>query len=100
MYDKMTNSSLIALAYDKSHPKDNPSSENADLIDELIVRIQMLEGRIFRTDTGLKRNDVIEECAIAVETQKRGTRYQWESESHFGTITKEIANRVRGLKSH
>jgi hypothetical protein len=51
MYDEMTNSDLIVVAYEKAHPSDNPSSENADLIDELIVRIQRMEGRVRRWET-------------------------------------------------
>lgn len=45
------------------------------------------------------RDIIIEECAMAVETQERGTRYQWQAESHFGTMAKEMANRLRRLKS-
>lgn len=43
MYDKMTNADLIVTAYEKAHPSDNPSSENADLIDELCSRIRKME---------------------------------------------------------
>lgn len=43
MYDEMTNTDLIVTAYEKAHPSDNPSSENADLIDELCSRIRKLE---------------------------------------------------------
>jgi len=51
MYDEMTNSDLIVVAYEKAHPSDNPSTENADLIDELIVRIRTLEGRVRRWES-------------------------------------------------
>lgn len=51
MYGEMTNSDLIVTAYEKAHPSDNPSGENADLIDELIVRIQMMEGRVRRWES-------------------------------------------------
>jgi len=44
MYNEMTNSELIVVAYEKAHPSDNPSSENADLIDELCNRLQRMEG--------------------------------------------------------
>lgn len=44
------------------------------------------------------RETIIEECAVAIETQIKGTRYEWESDSHFATMTKEIAQRVRKLK--
>ena len=57
----MTNSDLIVTAYEKAHPSDNlsasapclcsTSGENADLIDELIVRIQMMEGRVRRWES-------------------------------------------------
>jgi hypothetical protein len=42
MYDEMTTSDLIAIAREKSHPKDNPSAEHADLIDELVDRLARL----------------------------------------------------------
>ena len=45
------------------------------------------------------RNIVIEECAVAIQTQERGTRYQWMADSHFGTMTQEMANRLRRVKS-
>jgi len=45
------------------------------------------------------RNIAIEECAIAIQEQERGTRYQWMPESHFGTMTKEMACRLRRIKS-
>ena len=51
MYAKMTNSDLIAVAREKAHPSDNPSTENADLIDELIVRIRTLQGRVRRWES-------------------------------------------------
>lgn len=44
MYDEMTNAELIVVAYEKAHPSDNPSSENADLIDELCLRLRRAEG--------------------------------------------------------
>ena len=43
MYDEMTNADLIVTAYEKAHPSDNPSSENADLIDELCSRLRKME---------------------------------------------------------
>lgn len=43
MYDEMTNADLIVTAYEKAHPSDNPSSENADLIDELCSRLRNTE---------------------------------------------------------
>jgi len=43
MYDEITNADLIVIAHQKAHPSDNPSSENADLIDELIVRLRRME---------------------------------------------------------
>jgi hypothetical protein len=45
------------------------------------------------------RNIAIEECAVAIQTQERGTRYQWMPDSHFGTMTQEMANRLRRVKS-
>jgi hypothetical protein len=45
------------------------------------------------------RNIVIEECAVAIQMQERGTRYQWMSDSHFGTMTQEMAGRLRRIKS-
>jgi len=44
MYDEMTNADLIVTAYEKAHPSDNPSSENAGLIDELCNRLKRMEG--------------------------------------------------------
>ena len=44
MYDEMTNADLIVAASEKAHPSDNPSSENADLIDELCSRLRRAEG--------------------------------------------------------
>ena len=43
MYDEMTNADLIVVAYEKAHPSDNPSSENADLIVELCSRLKRME---------------------------------------------------------
>jgi len=43
MYDEMTNADLIWTAHEKAHPSDNPSSENADLIDELCSRLRKVE---------------------------------------------------------
>ncbi len=43
MYDEMTNEDLIVTAHEKAHPSDNPSSENADLIDELCSRLRKVE---------------------------------------------------------
>lgn len=51
MYDEMTNTELIVTAYEKAHPSDNPISENAALIDELIVRVQRMEGRVRRWES-------------------------------------------------
>ena len=51
MYDEMTNTDLIVTAYEKAHPSDNPSSENAALIDELIARVQRMEGRVRRWES-------------------------------------------------
>jgi hypothetical protein len=45
------------------------------------------------------RNMIIEECAVAIQTQERGTRYRWMPDSHFGTMTQEMANRLRRVKS-
>lgn len=45
------------------------------------------------------RNAVIEECAVAIQSQERGTRYQWMQGSHFDTMTQEIAARLRLMKS-
>lgn len=45
------------------------------------------------------RNMVIEECAVAIQTQERRTKYQWMPDSHFGTMTQEMANRLRMMKS-
>ena len=44
MYDEMTNADLIVVAWEKAHPSDNPSSENADLIVELCSRLRRMEG--------------------------------------------------------
>jgi len=48
---KWTNSDIIVIAYEKAHPPDNSSSENVDLIDGLIVRIQRMEGRVLRWES-------------------------------------------------
>jgi hypothetical protein len=66
MYDEMTNADLIVVAYEKAHPSDNPSSENADLIDELIVRIQRMEGRVRRWESA---------ASLAVDTPEELQRF-------------------------
>lgn len=45
------------------------------------------------------RNSVIETCAVAIQLQERGTRYQWMADSHFGAMTLEMAKRIRRIKS-
>ena len=50
-YDEMTNADLIVVAYEKAHPSDDPSRENADLIDELIVRLQRMEAEVRRWES-------------------------------------------------
>ena len=47
-FNKISNAKFVKEAYLRTPPKDNPSSENADVIDELIVRLQMAQGRIER----------------------------------------------------
>lgn len=42
MYNEMTTTDLIAIAREESHPKDRPSAEHADLIDELADRLARL----------------------------------------------------------
>ena len=43
-------------------------------------------------------NETIERCATIAETLERGTRYQWVSDSLFGGLVKQIADRIRTLK--
>ncbi len=45
-------------------------------------------------------DEIIEDCAKAVETQVRGTSYQWLNDSMFARLVSESAQRVRSLKSH
>lgn len=40
---------------------------------------------------------LIERCAIAAETQQRGTDYVWISGSCFEALTKQIARRIRTM---
>ncbi|MGE9269168.1 MAG: hypothetical protein ACQKBU_00050 [Verrucomicrobiales bacterium] len=40
------------------------------------------------------RVKTIRECAKFIRTQQRGTRYQWESESHFARLVGEMADRL------
>ena len=44
-------------------------------------------------------NALIEKCAVAVETQQRGTAYEWVSGSCFEGLTKQIARRIRAMAS-
>ena len=39
----------------------------------------------------------IEQCAVTVETEVTGTRYQWINGSLFAGLTKEIATQIRKL---
>lgn len=55
--------------------------------DELIEKIRDL------------RNRTIEECAIQVETQERGTNYQWVNNSMFGNLTGQMARQIRKLRT-
>jgi hypothetical protein len=63
---------------------------NGHLIGDGSLRDEQFRIRIEREWT-----EIVHMCAQCVETQKRGTRYQWESGSHFGTMTREMANRIR-----
>lgn len=42
IYDAMSLIDLISVAREKAHPSDNPSSENADLIDALADKLDRL----------------------------------------------------------
>ena len=46
MLNKLTNSDLIIAALEKAHPENDPSSDDAEIIDELVVRLQRLEGEV------------------------------------------------------
>jgi hypothetical protein len=60
-FDQMTIADLIAYAGEQAHPEDNPSSENAFLIDELCFRLRRLhEWRlkiVVSLDSGLTEED-------------------------------------------
>lgn len=56
MYDEMTNADLIVVAYEKAHPKDNPTSENADVIDALIARIRNMERQVRQLESSVSLN--------------------------------------------
>ena len=43
MYEEMTTTDLIVTARARAHPADNPSAEQAALIDELTTRLERLD---------------------------------------------------------
>jgi hypothetical protein len=59
--DQMTITDLIAYAGEQAHPEDNPSSENAFLIDELCSRLRRLHDWrlkiVVSLDSGLTEED-------------------------------------------
>jgi len=66
MYDQLTNSDLIVVAYEKAHPSDNPSSETAELIDELCSRLRKTEKELQEME------DLLREAADHIETYDDG----------------------------
>ena len=50
MYNEMTTAELIIDAFEKAYPKDNPSSENAELICALADRLK---------DIQIKKNSLV-----------------------------------------
>lgn len=46
MYDEMTNSDFICTLLDAAHPPEQPSAENAALMDEAARRIRKLEAQV------------------------------------------------------
>ena len=77
MYDEMTIADLLVVAQQEAHPEDQPSSENALLIDELVRRLRRLDN--WRTKVSAMINPYLTEddgSDLTPESERIGNMLQ------------------------